>query len=538
MPLTLNVAFCFPSYGGNGGVAAEHPAVRQWYTGVCLAAKKDPRIGKIFEFDANDTPITMVRNDFVLKARAAGADVLVMIDSDMQPDCELKHDSYSKPWWDTSFDFLYKHWAKGPCCVAAPYGGPPPGENVYVFQWGAKGVYGDETKFDLRQYTREEATMMSGIQEAAALPTGLIMYDMRCFELTEPSGRSNIDILNDVRDGKISPNSADIELRDGWFYYEWPDQYAAQKASTEDVTQTRDLAQAGWLQLGYNPVFCNWDAWAAHIKPWAVRKPRKISTEFVGSVLRDAVNRNRTQSESVFSIEGTIAPGEEVIQDSSVRDLLSSSVNTEAHLKWLEDFVSDRETEKGRKLNIIEIGSFVGDSAIAMAKSGSNVMCVDTWEGSKSDQTGEIAKRVDLFDIFLEKARKHPEISWVRKSSQEAAEMYGGSSLGFFEFHEEGGTSSLPADIIFIDAEHTAEAVLADIKAWLPHLADDGVMIGHDYRSKHFPGMTVAVDSYFGGSVKGDAFLGDSGGFWIVEKEEFLNRTCASNGKCDEVICG
>lgn len=37
-----------------------------------------------------------------------------------------------------------------------------------------------------------------------------------------------------------------------------------------------------------------------------------------------------------------------------------------------------------------------------------------------------------------------------------------------------------PADLIFIDADHTPEAVLADAATWAPLLAVDGIMAFHD----------------------------------------------------------
>jgi len=107
---------------------------------------------------------------------------------------------------------------------------------------------------------------MSGIQECAALPTGLIMYDMRCFDVTEP----------------------ETDKDHPWFYYEWTDKYAANKASTEDVTMTRDLSLTGATKLGYNPVLCNWDAWAGHWKPKCVGKPVVMDAKSVGQKLRMA----------------------------------------------------------------------------------------------------------------------------------------------------------------------------------------------------------------------------------------------------------
>jgi hypothetical protein len=42
----------------------------------------------------------------------------------------------------------------------------------------------------------------------------------------------------------------------------------------------------GTQRLGYNPVFCNWDAWAGHWKPKCVSKPQVISASGISEKLK------------------------------------------------------------------------------------------------------------------------------------------------------------------------------------------------------------------------------------------------------------
>ena len=99
-----------------------------------------------------DTPITMVRNQFVQMARAAGSHLLLMIDSDQNP-LLYKDNPSQKPFWDVAFTECYNHYSKGPLVIGAPYCGAPPHENVFVFQFDNRMVIGDETPIMLEQYT-------------------------------------------------------------------------------------------------------------------------------------------------------------------------------------------------------------------------------------------------------------------------------------------------------------------------------------------------------------------------------------------------
>jgi hypothetical protein len=278
----FSVGFCTFSYGGNGGISSEVPDIREWMVPLVARLSHDERVSQIHIWNIADTPITMSRNRSVLEARQRGCDVLVMIDSDMRPDLLMGADPDAKPFFDEAFDFLVKHYHKGPVVVGAPYCGPPPHECVYVFRWQAMQSDHPNPDFQLEMYDRHTAAKMAGIQECAALPTGLIMYDMRAFELTEPK----------------------TEEDKPWFYYEWADKYAAAKASTEDVTMTRDLSLVGTQKLGYNPVFCAWSSWAAHYKPKAVPKPQFIDAKHIAQKMKDSFQANVTKDTRIVSIEG------------------------------------------------------------------------------------------------------------------------------------------------------------------------------------------------------------------------------------------
>jgi glycosyltransferase involved in cell wall biosynthesis/SAM-dependent methyltransferase len=123
---------------------------------------------------------------------------------------------------------------------------------------------------------------------------------------------------------------------------------------------------------------------------------------------------------------------------------------------------------------IVEIGSFMGLSAIVMAHAlianqneGARLYCVDTWQGSPEHQQMQVVKEKQLYDIFIrniQDAGVDHLICPIRKRSTEAAADFADESV----------------DLIFIDGDHSFEACYADLKAWYPKLKSGGILIGHD----------------------------------------------------------
>jgi hypothetical protein len=245
----------------------EHPDCGDWLMTTFHKMKSDPRIGRVRRFRKADTPIPMTRNEAVEVALQEKVDFLLMLDNDMSPDIHHSSSPYpdywadfAKPFWDTSFEFALEQRAKGtPCIIGAPYCGPSPHQNVYVFQWDnwRNNYTPDAPDMKLDQFSRAEASKLTGIQEVAALPTGLILIDMRAFERATPP----------------------------YFYYEYTDHKQLRKASTEDVAFTRDMSLYGVKQ------YCNWDAWCGHHKKEIVTKPVLLTTGQIGERMRETIRR-------------------------------------------------------------------------------------------------------------------------------------------------------------------------------------------------------------------------------------------------------
>jgi hypothetical protein len=283
------------SYAGNGGWAATHPDVMKWLVKTVIACKDDPNLdGQSVYEDLVDTPITMSRNRAVEIAQRNQCDLVLMVDSDMAPDLYVETDKRARPFWPTAFEFFRKHYDKGPCVIGAPYCGPPPhptlggSENVYVFQWRNIETGTENDDWSLEQFSREEAAKRAGFEDVAALPTGLVLFDMRAFDLIDKP----------------------------YFYYEYEGageecphchQRArgpeSRKCSTEDVTVTRDISMNCLIKNGYNPLYVAWDSWAGHHKPKCVGKPRFFTADRVSRKLVNAVNRNHRENDRLVMVD-------------------------------------------------------------------------------------------------------------------------------------------------------------------------------------------------------------------------------------------
>ena len=135
----------------------------------------------------------------------------------------------------------------------------------------------------------------------------------------------------------------------------------------------------------------------------------------------------------------------------------------------------------------VEIGSFFGASTAYMAveilNSGKDIKfhAVDSWEGD-----GDVSQYYSEKDVVYEKflanvAPVRERIVVHRSLSVDAAEKFEDQSIVF----------------CFIDAGHTYDSIIADLRAWLPKVKPGGLLAGHDYEPS-FPGVIQAVNEIIG----------------------------------------
>lgn len=172
--------------------------------------------------------------------------------------------------------------------------------------------------------------------------------------------------------------------------------------------------------------------------------------------------------------------------------------------KAIDGWMSDRELEwlaktanKSRK--ILEIGSYKGRSTVAMLDNSTAIVaCVDPFDGIYFDKDSNPVNyiRRDAYDDFVKNISKHHDRVIVYRCRSENLRL-----------------STIRFDFIFIDGDHRYNAAQHDIKLAERLIQQGGIIAGHDYDRRDWPGVTKAVNEYYGenGFQRVDSI-------WIVQK--------------------
>jgi predicted O-methyltransferase YrrM len=136
------------------------------------------------------------------------------------------------------------------------------------------------------------------------------------------------------------------------------------------------------------------------------------------------------------------------------------------------------------KQTVVEIGSWLGRSAVAMAQTcAGTVYCVDTWHGDAGTQAqaGPVDDPLAHYRKFLAhiaQAGVSYKIAPLFQDSRQAHALF----------------ARTPIDLLYIDSDHAYNSVWDDLSNWTPLLAPDGVVCGDDY---NYVSVKQAVESFF-----------------------------------------
>jgi hypothetical protein len=140
----------------------------------------------------------------------------------------------------------------------------------------------------------------------------------------------------------------------------------------------------------------------------------------------------------------------------------------------------------------VEVGAYLGRSTIYLAsrikQSGKNIRfyVADLWDGWFYDDYHQQTPMRESGDVFwhfmrhLRAARVEDVVIPLKMSSLMAARLFDPGSV----------------DFVFLDGDHSEQAVREDLQAWYPLVKPGGMLGVHDYSITDFPGVEAALDQF------------------------------------------
>jgi predicted O-methyltransferase YrrM len=147
--------------------------------------------------------------------------------------------------------------------------------------------------------------------------------------------------------------------------------------------------------------------------------------------------------------------------------------------------------------SFVELGAWLGKSSAYLCDQATHqqITIIDSFKGTAEyiDSYYKLAKTKDIYNLFLENMGER-KFKAIKATSKAAARKFKAQSL----------------DVVFIDLDHSYEAVKEDIKLWLPKVKKGGYIAGDDYH-ENWQGVIQAVDELLPHAT----FIDDC---WIYQK--------------------
>lgn len=182
-------------------------------------------------------------------------------------------------------------------------------------------------------------------------------------------------------------------------------------------------------------------------------------------------------------------------------------------LKCRADLPSLFKENKDRELPIAEIGVYKGDFSQQLLDTCKKIdkhcrlYLIDSWDSPQCE--GALVGKEEDYNALRDKYVQQYNVELIKEYSQTASHF----------FHDEF------LMMVYLDAEHTYDGVLADLSLWWPKVCRGGILSGHDIFVQHHIGVTQALLDFFTNGtifvVKGDTtpegqYLNDDS--WYVIK--------------------
>lgn len=134
---------------------------------------------------------------------------------------------------------------------------------------------------------------------------------------------------------------------------------------------------------------------------------------------------------------------------------------------------------RGRTVSYLGYGARLGE--------GAAVYGIDPWDLQDQRTQSREQRRLRFADAGTRRIAEQTVqqqgmrgyVTLIRGFSTQVAETWTGPKVG----------------LLYVDGDHARDSVIADVSAWLPHLADGAVLAFDDYGTTHNPGVVEAVNA-------------------------------------------
>ena len=165
-------------------------------------------------------------------------------------------------------------------------------------------------------------------------------------------------------------------------------------------------------------------------------------------------------------------------------------------LSKLIQFLYNNHLSENKEYKMIEIGSYMGESTMMFASSNlfKEIYTIEPFK-NVDGKIEEFNQKNDynwdtIYNEFQTNTRFFDNIILHKDFSYNVADKFEDKSM----------------DFIYIDGDHSYEAVKRDLEMYLPKLKDNGVIGGHDYNKKnklYIKNTIRAIDEIVGKPDKG-----------------------------------
>jgi hypothetical protein len=119
-----------------------------------------------------------------------------------------------------------------------------------------------------------------------------------------------------------------------------------------------------------------------------------------------------------------------------------------------------------KKMSLVEIGSYLGESTVIFAQNFAGVSSIDPFLGNYDVDDFIGSRGDDEFNLFYEKFKEN---------------ISNYTNISHFKMRSDDFKSESKFDVVYIDGEHTPDQVRKDIINFLPMIKIGGFISGHDY---------------------------------------------------------